>query len=82
MLKTFEELCSEESICNYCSATDYGEHKSCATPNGYWCCEGIWCKEAYEEYLDYNETSENIVRYASIVKLTNKEILDGNTTQI
>ena len=29
MLKTFDELSDEESLCKYCSATDYGEHKSC-----------------------------------------------------
>ncbi len=80
MLKTFDELCEEETICNCCSATDYGEHKSCITPNGYWMCEGAWCKEAYEEYLDENETTENIVEYASKVKLVNKEVLDGYAT--
>lgn len=79
MLKTFDELCEEETLCNYCSATDYGEHKSCITPNGYWSCEGAWCEEAYEEYLDENETTENIVKYASKVKLTNKEDLDEYT---
>lgn len=79
MLKTFEELCDEDSICNHCSATDYGEHKSCITPNGYWSCEGAWCKDAYEEYLDENETTENIVKYASMVKLTNKEEVNEYT---
>ena len=79
MLKTFEELCDEDSICNHCSATDYGEHKSCITPNGYWSCEGAWCKESYEKYLDENETTENIVKYASMVKLTNKEEVNEYT---
>ena len=39
MIKTFDELCVDESICNYCKQTDYGEHKECVTPDGYWCCE-------------------------------------------
>jgi hypothetical protein len=39
-------------ICNYCSRTDYGECKSGVTPNGYWSCEGSWCNEAYECYLE------------------------------
>ncbi len=82
MLQTFEEMCDSEEICEYCSATDYGKHKSCVTPNGYWSCEGSWCKDAYDDYLDENETTENIVKYASVVKLTNKEEFNGDTTQI
>ena len=82
MLQTFEEMCDDESICNYCSHTEYGEYKSGVTPNGYWSCEGSWCKDAYEEYLDENGTTENIVKYASVVKLTNKEDFNGNTTKI
>ena len=26
MIKTFDELCNEEEICNYCKQTNYGEH--------------------------------------------------------
>ncbi len=65
-----EEL--DEDICNYCYRTDYGECKSCATPNGYISCEGAFCDEAYESYLEENEVTENIVRYATKVKLKNK----------
>ena len=79
MLKTFEEMCDDNSICNHCFRTDYGEHKSCITPNGYWCCEGVWCDEAYELYLDENETTENIVKYASMVKLANREDVNEYT---
>lgn len=82
MLQTFEEMCDDESICNYCSHTEYGEYKSDVTSNGYWSCEGSWCKDAYEEYLDENETTENIIKYASVIKLTNKEEFNGNTTKI
>ena len=76
MLKTFKEMCDDESICDYCSQTDYGEHKSYGTPNGQWFCEGVWCKDAYESYLDNENTTENIIKYASKVKLTNKEDFD------
>lgn len=73
MLRTFDEMCDDESICGFCRATDYGEKKSCVTPSGYWSCEGEWCKKAYEIYLDNENTTENIVKYASKVKLINKE---------
>ena len=73
MLKTFEEMCDDETICDYCSATDYGEHKSCHTPNGYYMCEGMWCKDAYEDYLEGENTTENIIKFASKIKLINKE---------
>lgn len=75
-------MCDSEEICSYCSYTEYGEYKSGVTPSGYWSCEGSWCKDAYEDYLDENETTENIVKYASVVKLTNKEEFNGNTTKI
>ena len=69
MYKTFEEMCDDESICAYCSRTDYGEHKFSSTPNGYWSCEGSWCEEAYDAYLDENEITSNIVKYQNCVKL-------------
>lgn len=47
---TMEEL--DEQLCSYCAKTDYGEHKSCQTPTGYWACEGAYCDEAYGDYLD------------------------------
>ena len=49
-----EELQDTETICTYCEATDLGSDKFCQTPNGYWSCEGRWCEEAYEEYLNQN----------------------------
>ena len=79
MLRTFEEMCDDESICDYCYQTDFGEQKSFVTPNGYVCCEGSFCQESYDSYLDENETTENIVKYASAVKLTNKEEVNGIT---
>lgn len=75
MLRTYEEMCDDESICDYCSRTDYGEYKFSSTPDGYWSCEGSWCKESYDAYLDNEDTTENIVKYASKVRLLNKEEL-------
>lgn len=49
---TPEEL--DESLCHYCSETDYGEHKMYGTPDGPVFCEGAWCEDAYQEYLDDN----------------------------
>lgn len=80
MLKTFEEMCDDESICDYCYQTDFGKDKSFVTPDGYVCCEGAFCQESYESYLDENKTTENVVKYASAVKLTNKEEVNGITT--
>lgn len=82
MLKTFDELSEEESLCEYCLATNYGEYKSCITPNGCCWCEGAYCEDAYREYLDENETSENVVKYASKVMLMNKEDFDEYTAKI
>lgn len=73
MLKTFDEMCNDGSICKYCSVTDWGQHTSGVTPGGYWSCECSWCKEAYDLYLDDKNTTENIIKYASKVKLINKE---------
>ena len=47
---THEEL--DETLCVYCSQTDYGKHRATGTPNGVWMCEGRWCGDAYQEYLD------------------------------
>lgn len=76
ILQTFEEMCDDETICGYCYQTDYGEHKSCSTPSGYYCCEGTWCKESYERYLDNYDATEQLVKYQNSVKLLNKEILE------
>ena len=73
MFKTFQEMCDDESICDYCKTTDYGSSKSYQSPTGYYSCEGSYCNEAYERYLDDNETNENIVKYQECVKLINKE---------
>ena len=63
----------DETICEYCYQTDYGEHKSVHTPNGYYMCEGTWCKDAYESYLEENNATEKMIRYQNSIKLIDKE---------
>ena len=77
-LQTFEELCDSQEICKYCYATDYGERAEYVTGGGtYVCCEGSFCSQAYDSYLEENETTEDIIKYASCVKLVNKENFYG-----
>lgn len=43
----------EDTLCNYCSQTEYGIHKSGTSPiSGGWFCEGRWCESSYKEYLE------------------------------
>lgn len=51
-MRSMEELQDSEELCKYCARTDYGTRKFCQTPNGYWSCEGSWCEEAYDAYLE------------------------------
>lgn len=53
MKKTKDEL--EEQLCNYCKATPgvFG------TSNGYTSCEGSWCDEAYENYLEDEDDEDD-----------------------
>jgi hypothetical protein len=82
LLKTFDEICDDETICDYCSQTDWGEHKSYGTPNGQVFCEGTWCKDSYEAYLDDNNATENLVKYQNSVRLLNKEELNGKLIKV
>lgn len=58
MKKTKDELINENSLCNYCKS----EPGVFGTPNGYSSCEGNWCDEAYENYLDEYEEGEEQLR--------------------
>lgn len=46
---TAEELCDD--LCKHCPAPEEGRG-TYGTPNGYYSCEGRWCGEAYDNYLD------------------------------
>jgi hypothetical protein len=82
LLKTFDEMCDDEAICNYCARTDWGEYKSVGTPNGQIFCEGAWCDEAYVEYLENENATENLVKYQNSIKLLNKEILNEQFVEV
>ena len=47
---SLEEL--DEDLCSHCAQTDYGDKRSFHTPNGVSMCEGRWCDDAYQAYLD------------------------------
>lgn len=72
-LETFQDMCDDETICQYCLRTGYGEYKQSWNGNGYDFCEGAWCKESYERYLDDFGATENLVKYQNKVTLTNIE---------
>lgn len=53
--ESLENLFDTDSLCQYCSQVDYGEHKYYISSRwGMVSCEGRWCDEAYKEYLDVN----------------------------
>lgn len=47
----FEDI-SDDELCQYCSRTNYGEIKFVDSPDGPIYCEGRWCEEAYDAYLE------------------------------
>lgn len=42
----------DEELCSYCEPTEWGERKCYGTPDGPVMCEGAFCGEAYDLYLD------------------------------
>lgn len=65
--KTIEEMQDDESLCEFCIAepgwhTGYGGSPCC--------CEGAYCGEAYESYLDENGITERIVEISKKTKIT------------
>lgn len=53
--ESFEKLFDVDGLCQYCSETGYGEHKyDISSRWGMVSCEGCWCDEAYQQYLDEN----------------------------
>lgn len=76
IFKTIEEL--DDDLCSYCHRTEYGKYAQYGTPNGYVSCEGQFCDEAYESYLEENDATEKMIRYQNSVKLINKGgFIDG-----
>lgn len=53
--ESLEKLFDVDGLCPYCSETGYGEHKyDISSRWGMVSCEGSWCDEAYQQYLDEN----------------------------
>lgn len=46
----------DEELCSYCEQTEWGERKCFGTPDGPVMCEGAFCGEAYDLYLDEHFT--------------------------
>lgn len=44
----------DEELCSYCEQTEWGERRCYGTPTGPVMCEGSFCGEAYDLYLDEN----------------------------
>lgn len=42
----------DEELCHYCLRTERGEYKSVGYPGGVHYCEGAFCTEAYDLYLE------------------------------
>lgn len=59
-IMTYEELCDSGEICRYCYRTDFGETSTSFSPNGVFFCEGMWCEESYNIYLDENKNKYEV----------------------
>lgn len=51
-----------DKVCEYCKYTNYGEEdyhgEMKYSPDGFYGCEGSFCDEAYEYYLNHYEEEE------------------------
>ena len=54
---SFGEIASDcPTLCKYCVCTEYGRFMGMQEPSDVsFGCEGEFCKEAYQNYLDYEE---------------------------
>jgi len=55
-MKTIEEL--GDTLCNYCYETERGAKATILTPNGPSMCEGRFCGNAYDRYLEEEEEDD------------------------
>lgn len=58
---SFEEMLElDEGLCKYCRCTDYGMQMNACRVTAFGAgCEGSWCEEAYENYLENFEEVED-----------------------
>ncbi len=71
MLKTMEEMKDDGSLCDFCPSTEYDRLANKARRITE--CGEDMCDIAYSYYLDDNQTTENVVKYAKKVKLIKEE---------
>lgn len=60
-------MTEDESLCEYCDAEPGWHSTSGGDPV---CCEGTWCEEAYECYLDELDISDRVVKIKNKTKVT------------
>ena len=74
-MKSLEEL--GEELCEFCAYTEYGEYKANTGPHNL--CEGAYCGETYENYID-NYTDSKQREMETIME--NKEVIFNKSATI
>lgn len=67
MIRDIEEMVEDESLCTYCQADPGWYSTGSGDPV---CCEGSWCGEAYENYLNDIGITETALKIAKKTKVT------------
>lgn len=67
IIRNIEEMAEDESLCEYCDSEPGWHMSGSGTP---YSCEGSFCKEAYDRYLDELEVSERAVIIKNKTKVT------------
>lgn len=60
-------MAEDKSLCEYCDADSGWYSNGGDSP---YCCEGAYCKEAYERYLDDLGISDTVLKIAKKTKVT------------
>lgn len=66
-LRDIGEMAEDESLCEYCDSRPGWHSTGGGDP---YCCEGAWCKEAYERYLDDLGVTHRTVQIKKKTKVT------------
>ncbi len=67
IIRDIKEMAEDESLCEYCDAEPGWHSNGCGEP---YSCEGSWCKEAYERYLEDIGVTDTVVKIAKKTKVT------------
>ena len=60
-------MVEDKSLCEFCDAEPGWHSTGGGNPI---CCEGMWCEEAYERYLDELGISDRVVKIKNKTKVT------------